>query len=137
MNDNNSAPARAPHALRGMRILVTDDNDYMLQATKFMIEHHGGIISLARNGEEAIAQLRTQAFDCVLMDVSMPVMDGLEAVARIRADRAIAPVRIIGMTGHTDGHTAQACLAAGMDGVIAKPFTLEALCTLLAQPPHP
>lgn len=133
MNDTGGIP-RMTHPVHGMRILVVDDNDQLLQATKFLLEHHGGIIRLARNGAEAIALLRQEPFDCVLMDLTMPGMGGLEATARIRADADIARVRVIGMTGHADGRAAEQCLAAGMDDVITKPFDIDTLYTLLARP---
>ncbi len=133
-NEKNTASRRA-HRIRGMRILLVDDNATYLQATKFVIEHDGGIVGIARTGEEAITLLRQQPYDCVLMDVSMPGMSGIETTTRIRADRDIAPVRVIGVTGHSDARAREKCLSAGMDDVIVKPFELDALYALLAPPP--
>lgn len=135
MVDNEKGrTSRAPHPIRGMRLLLVDDNAYYTEATRFVVEHDGGIITLAHNGREAIDLLHRQPFDCVLMDVTMPVMDGIEAIRRIRADPAIAHVRVIGMTGLLDRDAAAKCLAAGMDDVIAKPFEIDALYALLAPP---
>jgi CheY-like chemotaxis protein len=134
MNENSSTAPRRSHAVRGMRILLVDDNRMYAEATKFVMEYHGGVITVAHNGEEAIALLHRQPFDVVLMDLSMPVMSGIEAVSRIRADPEIAHVRVIGTTGHLDPRAAEQCLAAGMDDVITKPFEIEALYARLASP---
>lgn len=131
MNDKKSAAA---HAIRGMRILLVDDSDQYLQAMKFVLEFDGAILGIAHSGAEAIALLRQQAWDWVLMDLSMPGMSGTETIARIRADAEIPPVRVIGTTGHTDRHIKEQCLAAGMDEVLIKPFQIDTLYTLLARP---
>ncbi len=60
-------------------------------------------------------------------------MDGIEAIKRIRADRAIAPVRVIAMTGNGENYTKEKCIAAGMDDFLAKPFRMHDLCVKLVK----
>jgi CheY-like chemotaxis protein len=96
-----------------------------------MLRDLGCEIRLADNGREALNAMRTQAFDLVLMDCQMPVLDGIEATRRIRALERGARVPIVALTANAFGADRDACLAAGMDDFIAKPFkTPELVATL-------
>jgi CheY-like chemotaxis protein/HPt (histidine-containing phosphotransfer) domain-containing protein len=79
-------------------------------------------VCLANNGEEALELLRQASFDCVLMDVQMPLMDGLEATRRIRADPKLADLRVLAMTATATSEDRVRCLDAGMDDFISKPI---------------
>jgi CheY-like chemotaxis protein/HPt (histidine-containing phosphotransfer) domain-containing protein len=87
-----------------------------------MLEEVGSSVCLAANGMEALELLRQTAFDCVLMDVQMPLMDGLEATRRIRADPRLADLRVLAMTATATSEDRVRCIEAGMDDFISKPI---------------
>ncbi|HVM45011.1 MAG TPA: response regulator, partial [Candidatus Thermoplasmatota archaeon] len=99
-----------------------------------MLEKLGYRADLAANGQEALEAVERQPYDVVLMDVQMPVMDGLEASQRLHArwEPGKRP-RIVAMTAHAMEEDRERCLAAGMDDYIAKPITLPALAEALSK----
>ena len=111
----------------GLRILVAEDNAFNQIVTTAMLENVGAVVRVASDGQEALALLRGEAFDCVLMDVQMPVMDGLEATRRIRADPALARTCVIAMTANAWDEDRDQCLAAGMDDFVTKPVDPQVL----------
>ncbi|QGZ39794.1 PAS domain S-box-containing protein [Pseudoduganella flava] len=120
-----TAPAAAvPEAadLKGARILLVEDNAFNQQIAQEMLEEAGALVTVADNGEQALALLEQATFDCVLMDVQMPVMDGLEATRRIRRDRRMTGLRVLAMTATATSDDRARCLEAGMDDFIAKPI---------------
>ncbi|CAN7580240.1 PAS domain S-box protein [Pseudoduganella sp. LjRoot289] len=108
--------------LKNARILLVEDNTFNQQIALEMLEEAGSSVCLANNGEEALALLRQASFDCVLMDVQMPLMDGLEATRRIRADPQLAALRVLAMTATATSDDRVRCLDAGMDDFISKPI---------------
>ncbi len=111
-----------------------------------LLERLGYAADVAADGEEALAALRRQRYDVILMDVQMPGMDGLEATRRIRDEwPAEERPRIIAVTANALREDREACLAAGMDDYLSKPVLLEdlraALCrgaeTAVPAPPSP
>ncbi|SFF56132.1 PAS domain S-box-containing protein [Duganella sp. CF458] len=131
INDVNAAAAAlldsarstaAMQALKDARILLVEDNTFNQQIALEMLEEAGSSVCLANNGAEALDLLHQAAFDCVLMDVQMPLMDGLEATRRIRADPALAATRVLAMTATATQDDRARCLQAGMDDFIAKPI---------------
>lgn len=126
-----------PQALPPAQVLVVEDNPVNALVATGMLERLGLRWSLAQDGEQALAQLDKNRFDLVLMDCQMPVLDGFEATRRWRAleARSTAAPRlpIIALTAFAvDGDDAH-CRAAGMDGYLAKPFTLQALADELSR----
>jgi PAS domain S-box-containing protein len=119
--------------LRGMRMLVVDDNDFNLDVAEGIFNSVGMQVVLASNGAQAIELLRQSQFDCVLMDVQMPVMDGLQATRIIRADSQLAHTCVIGFTANAGGEDRTKCLAAGMNAVATKPIEPEILFALVAK----
>ena len=117
----------------GLRILVAEDNAFNQIVTTAMLENVGASVRVASDGLEALGLLRSEAFDCVLMDVQMPVMDGLEATRRIRADPSIARTRVIAMTANAWDEDRDQCLAAGMDDFVTKPVDPGLLYGTLAR----
>ena len=111
----------------GLRILVAEDNAFNQIVTTAMLENVGALVRVASDGLEALALLRGEPFDCVLMDVQMPVMDGLEATRQIRADAALAHTRVIAMTANAWDEDRDQCLAAGMDDFVTKPVDPQLL----------
>ncbi|MES2126890.1 MAG: PAS domain S-box protein [Pseudomonadota bacterium] len=118
-----AAPAAAAvgTTLKGVRILLVEDNNFNQQIGLEMLEEVGAVVCLANNGDEALDLLRKAAFDCVLMDVQMPVMDGLAATRAIRADPRLAGLRVIAMTATATSEDRARALDAGMDDFITKP----------------
>jgi PAS domain S-box-containing protein len=127
-----AAPARAAD-IRGLHVLVVEDNLVNQMVTRELLEHAGVHVSVAGNGEEALQRLHEKRFDCVLMDVQMPVMDGFETTRRIRATPEIAGCRIVAMTANAASEDRERCRAAGMDDFITKPVRLEMLYGVLAR----
>jgi PAS domain S-box-containing protein len=120
------------HAEEGqprLRFLVVEDNVVNRLVATRLIEKQNHTVSTAANGREALDVLEREGFDCVLMDVQMPVLDGFEATAAIRErDRnSGGHLPIIAMTAHAMAGDLERCLAAGMDGYIAKPIQAKTL----------
>ncbi len=116
------------------RILLTDDQLTNRQVALGMLSQLGLRADTATDGQEAIAALKTQTYDLVLMDVQMPILDGLEATRRIRAGEtgAINPeVVIVAMTAHAMAGDREQCLAVGMNDYLAKPIDPAALGAVL------
>jgi CheY-like chemotaxis protein len=112
-----------------LRILLVEDHPIN---QKFAVEALGAAgpsVIVTSNGRDAIAAVETQVFDLVLMDIQMPIMDGLEATTRTRTNEAKSGghVPIIAMTAHALRGDREKCLAAGMDGYITKPVTVKRL----------
>ncbi|NVM75627.1 PAS domain S-box-containing protein [Duganella sp. SG902] len=118
----SSRSAAVMSALKNARILLVEDNTFNQQIALEMLEDVGSSVCLAANGMEALELLRQTAFDCVLMDVQMPLMDGLEATRRIRADPRLADMRVLAMTATATSEDRVRCIEAGMDDFISKPI---------------
>ncbi len=118
-------------AFRGVAVLVVEDNAFNQQVAAEFLEEVGARVSIASNGQEALALLQREPVDCVLMDVQMPVMDGLEATRRLRADPALAKTLVIAMTANASVQDREQCLAAGMDDFITKPISPEKLYAVI------
>jgi CheY-like chemotaxis protein len=106
-----------------LRILLAEDNLVNQKVVVRMLEKHGHAVAVAGDGREALGILWQGNFDIVLMDISMPEMDGLEATAAIRKreEGTSEHTPIIALTANAMKSDADACIAAGMDGYIAKP----------------
>ena len=121
-------------SLRGLRVLVAEDNEINQQVARELLEVAGVAVSIAANGRIAIELARSERFDAVLMDLQMPEMDGLEATRRLRAGGgAAARLPIIAMTANAMAEDRERCLAAGMDDHLGKPIDVRRLYQLLEQ----
>ncbi|MDP3084201.1 MAG: response regulator [Rubrivivax sp.] len=124
----------APALLRGREVLLVEDNEFnQIVAAELLTDVGGMRVSLAVNGQQALAMLEGQRFDAVLMDVQMPVMDGYQATTLIRQDPRFQALPIIAMTAHAMARDREKCLAVGMDDHIAKPFDPAELFATLAR----
>lgn len=125
------APASAP-ARRRVRVLVAEDNDVNQIVFAQILEGLGVDFHIAGDGGEAVAAWRTFEPDIILMDVSMPVMSGLEASTAIRtAENGLSHVPIVAVTAHAMGGDRERCLAAGMDDYLTKPVSPDRLETVI------
>jgi CheY-like chemotaxis protein len=127
-----SAPriAATPHG--PVRVLLAEDNEINILLVRTILDQVGFSVRCVTNGREAVEAARNEAFDLILMDVQMPVMDGLEATRRIRAlGGPVAQTPIVAMTANAMRRDREACLAAGMDDFISKPIDAEMFLALL------
>ena len=108
--------------IRGARILVVDDNSINREVATEFLEDVGMEVTVALNGQECLDALQLGTFDLVLMDIQMPVMDGLEATRTIRQNRQFKDLPVIAMTAHAMAGDKNKSLAAGMNGHITKPI---------------
>ena len=122
--------------LRDRKILLVEDNEINMEIAQFYLEEAGAKVEKAWNGQEAVAlfsQNPAGSFDAILMDVMMPVMDGMEATQRIRDLKRedAASIPIIAMTAQTTADIRETCRKAGMDDYIAKPIREEELAKVI------
>jgi signal transduction histidine kinase/ActR/RegA family two-component response regulator len=114
--------AQRPSNMRGARILLTDDNPINRQVARLFLQPQGVEITEAGNGREALDLLEKQAFDLVLLDCNMPVMDGMEAIVRIRSSGAPwATLPVVALTANAMSGDRERLLALGMSGYVSKP----------------
>jgi CheY-like chemotaxis protein len=133
--ENPTAP-KAPvrlKRLKGLRLLVVEDNKINQMVAKGLLTQEGAEVTLAENGQLGVdAVMRADPlFDAVLMDVQMPVMDGYEATQVIRQKLGLHLLPIIAMTANAMASDRAACLAAGMNDHVGKPFELDHLVAML------
>jgi PAS domain S-box-containing protein len=135
------SPTRAPPAamkvqtdkLTGMRLLLVEDNLINQQVAQELLSAQGALVTLAANGQlgvEAVAHAQPM-FDAVLMDLQMPIMDGYSATRKIRTELGMTELPIIAMTANAMASDRDACLAAGMNEHVGKPFDLKHLIDVL------
>ena len=131
--EGKAPPLVTRHSLRearaGLRILVAEDNPVNQVLILRLLEKQGHSATLARHGGEAVALVTTGRFDLVFMDVQMPEMDGFAATAAIRQREQVlgGHLPIVAMTAHALKGDRERCLAAGMDGYIPKPVSIDAI----------
>jgi len=118
-------------AKRQLHVVLAEDNPVNMLLASTLLRREGYNVTTAGNGEQVLLALSTgKRPDLVIMDVEMPVLDGLEATRCIRrkeADRSLPRIPILALTANVQKDDIDACLAAGMDGFLSKPFDREAL----------
>jgi PAS domain S-box-containing protein len=117
--------------IKGKKILLVEDNEMNRLVAITILNNYGAIIDQSENGAEALEALRSKAYDLVLMDMQMPVMDGLEATRLIRK-QLNSQLPIIALTANAIKGESNKCIAAGMNDYLAKPFDEEALIKKMA-----
>ncbi|MEK0083016.1 PAS domain-containing protein [Benzoatithermus flavus] len=129
-----TAIADQPQAMvQPARVLVVDDVATNRQLIAALLKALGHVVTLAVDGEEAIAKAEAEDFDLILMDVNMPKLDGLSAARAIRAGQGRnARTPIVALTANTFPEEIAACRAAGMNGHLAKPIDRRSLSAMLA-----
>jgi len=127
------APPPAEGRLHGLKLLVVEDNPNNQQVAQELLMAEGASVDLADNGERGVEAVfaAQPPFDAVLMDLQMPVMDGYTATARIRQHPGCAALPIIAMTANAMSSDREACLAAGMNDHVGKPFELSDLVSAI------
>jgi PAS domain S-box-containing protein len=114
-------------ALTGFRILLVEDNKFNQFIAQSMMEKWGAAVILAEDGQQAVNILTSEKFDLILMDIQMPVMDGITAAKMIRNNLKIQ-TPILALTANVVMGIVEKCEEAGMQGYISKPFEEEELC---------
>ncbi|MCB1089507.1 MAG: response regulator, partial [Verrucomicrobiae bacterium] len=128
--------ARTPASPQNARVLVVDDSLVNREVMSAALGRLGHRATLAGNGLEALERLASAQFDIVFMDLSMPVMDGLEATRRIRASEAesgLPRLPVIAVTAHAAGRLTSEWQEAGLSDFVTKPFTLERIAAVIAR----
>ncbi|MBS1510963.1 MAG: PAS domain S-box protein [Bacteroidetes bacterium] len=118
--------------LKGKKILVTDDNEMNQLVAGTILNNYGAEVYDAYNGAEAIEKIKEYNIDLVLMDVQMPVMDGIEATKHIRAGISTT-LPVIALTAFAINGDNQKCLAAGMNDYLSKPFEEAQLLNIVSK----
>ena len=119
---------KPPKAPSSARVLLVEDDKMNRKYLSMLLRKSGFEHDMVENGKEAVAAVQKGIYDLVLMDCSMPVMDGYEATRRIRETAVIGRgPHIIGLTGHAGTEARDKCMAAGMDQYISKPVEPEQL----------
>ena len=113
----------------GRQILLVEDNPVNTMVSEGMLTQLGCAVTCVENGQEALDAVEKQSFDMVLMDMRMPVMDGIEATVALRGREKLSGTHlpIVALTAGALTQERDACLEAGMDDYLTKPFTLQAL----------
>ncbi|RMG44214.1 MAG: response regulator [Acidobacteria bacterium] len=129
-----SAAATLAPAAASLRILVAEDNPVNQKVAERMLARLGHRVTLVANGKAAVEAVRAERFDLVLMDCQMPELDGYDATRAIRGlEGESAATPIVAMTANAAEEDRAACLAAGMDAVLVKPFQLHQLAAVLSR----
>ena len=119
---------------RSLRVLVVEDNPVNSRFAQRFLEKRGHCVEVAQNGKLGVAAFRDKDLDLILMDVQMPVMDGLQATEAIRELEGDPEnhIPVVGLTAHASTEDRERCLQAGMDGYLTKPLNLSDLDKVLA-----
>jgi len=127
-------------SIKKIRVLVAEDDEVNAKAARMMLEQLGCSVDVATDGMKAVDHFRERDYDLILMDWQMPLMNGVEATARIRTMPGGAGTPIIGTTS---GKAHDECLKGGMNDVVPKPFLFDKMKYILSRwtswtaGPHP
>ncbi|HEY0660425.1 MAG TPA: PAS domain-containing protein [Lysobacter sp.] len=120
-------------ALRGARVLLAEDNEFNQEVAKTILSDAGLVVDIAGDGLTALEMARSRRYDAVLMDMQMPVMDGLTATREIRHSVQPPDLPIVAMTANAMPEDCRRCLDAGMDDFVAKPIDPDHLLAVLCR----
>ncbi len=141
MGDDPSLSEKSLAAIKGAHILLVEDNQLNQEVASELLREAGFIVDLAGNGESAVRKVKEAAYDLVLMDMQMPVMDGITATREIRKLPQFAQLPVVAMTANAMEGDRQRCLDAGMNDHIPKPVEPDDLWRVLQKwvkaPPAP
>lgn len=115
------------------KILLVEDNEMNRDMLTRRLEKRGYTVAIAVDGGEGVAKARAELPDLILMDMSLPVLDGWDATRQVKADPATAGIPIIALTAHAMEGDEQSILAAGIDRYLTKPLRRTAICEVLAR----
>jgi len=120
-----------------LKILLAEDNKINQRITMLTFKHMGVQCDIASNGQEAVSMYRQKLYDLILMDMQMPVMDGIEATCQIRAfEKGIESTHrafIVALTANDISDKRETCIEAGMDNFMEKPLQNNLLLELFSR----
>lgn len=120
-----------------LKILLVEDNVLNQRVVTFSLKKYNHEVTIANNGLEAVELFRENKYDVILMDLMMPVMDGLEATVKIREEEKInnsdRRIPIIAITANTMDNDRDTCISYGMDDFMSKPFDIEKLHEIFSE----
>ncbi|MZH01992.1 MAG: response regulator [Nitrospinae bacterium] len=117
--------------IQGANVLLVEDNEINQEVALEVLEQAGLLVTIANNGQEALDLIKSSDFDCILMDLQMPVMDGYEATRNIRKNTRFKSLPVIAMTANAMSGDKEKCLDAGMNDHVAKPIDPNQLFSAL------
>ena len=117
--------------LDAIRILVVEDNEINQALVLRLLQRRGALVTMVASGAEALALIRTQTFDVMLLDIQMPEMDGFTLLREIRKSSPPVTTPAIAVTAHAIAGDRESCLDAGFDGYVAKPYSNASLVTAI------
>jgi len=117
--------------IKGARVLLVEDNELNQEVATELLRDAGFVVALAENGQIALDKVRSADYDIVLMDMQMPVMDGLTAIQEIRKEERFKDLPVMAMTADAMLSDRDRCIAAGMNDHVAKPIEPEDLWKVL------
>lgn len=120
-------------AVRSRRVLVVDDNPINARVAELMLRSSGHTVAVAADGETALQIVDQQAWDLVFMDVQMPGIDGLEATRRLRVRHPVDALPVVGLTAMVGPDVNETARQAGMNGLLAKPYSQAELLAAVEQ----
>lgn len=130
---SRSQSPRQRVSLVGLKVLVAEDMEMVRDLITILMTREQAVVTAVDNGQAALDAAAAQPFDIILMDMTMPVMGGFEATRRLRqSDGPNAHTPVIALTASTSKADVAQCQRAGMDGHVAKPFTLDALSDVIS-----
>ncbi|GAB6991666.1 PAS domain S-box protein [Paenibacillus pini] len=131
-HNEGNCPDGEHYPARSLNILIGEDNEINQIVLKKMLEKQGHIVSIANNGQATVDAALTATFDIIFMDIQMPILNGFQATAAIKA--ALPPDQcpfIVAVTANALKGDRESCMEAGMDEYISKPYKIQSICSIL------
>ncbi|HEY7773688.1 MAG TPA: response regulator, partial [Marinagarivorans sp.] len=135
-HDTTKAPSITDDCLAGKILLLVEDIELNQVLAQQLLEDYGATVVVVNNGLKAVNAVQAQAFDAVIMDIQMPIMDGYQATKAIRKNPAFKRLPIIAMTANVSVDDIAACHQAGMDAHVGKPIDENKLVKALITQMH-
>ena len=114
-------------------ILIVEDNMDNYELVRFILERAGYAVFLAMNGRDGVAAARLQKPDLILMDLTMPEMDGWRAAEKLKSDEVTKSIPLYALSAHALPSERKRALAAGCDGYVSKPIHMDGFLKMIAQ----